>query len=187
MIANGIQTRPAGARVASGRAAKGRVRLGRRVSEPVVGLGAATLKSVLQAEPVANLVHRGATHVVLAPGAAGNNIVAHGAAVEEPLVGRAGDVGHRVVAQAGNVGREILDVVQIQILVCALAQRLFHVEFVLCLGPSWVDGVVGLLESEAYAALGEVLVESDYLEIDLILLEPGVSFQVVLVGAFSIP
>jgi hypothetical protein len=55
------------------------------------------------------------------------------------------------------------------------------------LGPSWVDGVVGLLESEADAALGEVLVKCGYLEIDLILLEPGVSLQVGLVGAFSIP
>lgn len=164
VVVNRIETLLVWACVASSGAAKSGRGLSRRVRHSI-GVVAAALKRVLETEPVANLVHRDATQVVLVGvGRAVDDVVVHGAAIQEPSVGARDNVVNGVVAVPRGTGcLEVLDVVQVQVLVGTLAELLLHVEPVEVGGPGRVDGVIDIGEDELEVGIVEVYPKNLYL------------------------
>lgn len=152
IVVDRIKTSLARARVTAGRAATGSGSLGRGISDVIAVAGAAALEGVVETEPVADLVGGGVAEVVVGEVAAGQGVVQDGAAVVVPVVGLGGDRGGEV-AVAESVA-EVLEDVQVEVLVGALAERLLHGQLGAVNGPVAVDGVVGALEGELDAVGG---------------------------------
>lgn len=94
---DGISTGQIGARVAARGAARRRTRLRGGVGDLIATIAAA-LESVVQAQPVADLVRRRLAQVVRGVAAAGPRLRGNGAAVEDELLGALAGLGGEVAA-----------------------------------------------------------------------------------------
>lgn len=160
VVVDGVDTGLAGAGVTADGAARGGRGLGGGVGNQVAGAGAAALEGVVEAEPVTDLVGGGVALVVVGQRAAGDGRVEHGAAVLVEVGGARGDRGGEVAV--AQVAAHVLEEVDVQGRVGALAERLLHGELVAVavLGPVGVDGLVGALEDELVLVRGIGRVES---------------------------
>lgn len=135
----------------------------RRVRNQVPGARTVVaLKRVVQSKPVAHLVRRRVTQVVVGEAAAGQRRRHDGApVVQEPFGRRAGGVGVGEVAVPKGVVVEPRHKVQVERLVVALAQLSLHGELGVggVGGPGPVDSAVGALEDEGDVVRGEGRVE----------------------------
>ena len=157
VVMDRIQAGLARARITTSRAPRAGARLGGGIRDVVAVAGAAALEGMVQTEPMADLVGGGVAEVVVGEGAAGEGGRQDRAAVVVPVVGLGGDAGREVAVTKGVA--EVLEDVQVQVLVGALAERLLHGQLGAVDGPVAVDGVVGALEGELDAVRGVGAVE----------------------------
>lgn len=146
VVADGVETSLARARVTANGASRGGRRLSGGVGDEVAVAGAAALEGVVETEPVADLVGDGVAEVVVGGAAAGNGGREDGAPIVVEVVGPAGHAGGEVAVS--EVAAEVLEEVHVQGAVGTLAEGLLHGELGTVAGPLGVDGAVGALEHE---------------------------------------
>lgn len=180
VVVQGVQTRQrraginvgAGGTLIVGRSARRGV--GGRVVNQVAARGslAAALKRVEQAKPMADLVHRDLSQVVAAKAASGHAAELHDAAVSDEALGSRAGALHGEVAVASDAGAALgrVEVIEVQVLVGALAQLPLHCDLVSVVGPGGVDGPVNAPESDGEAGAGQALVKHVHLPSDDVVL-----------------
>lgn len=150
---DGVDTGSVGARVTASGASAGGAELGGRVGDEVAVAGAAAaLEGVVETHPVTDLVGDGVAKVVVGGAAAGHRGVEDAAAILVEGVG-AGRNGGGEVAVA-EVAAQVLEEVDVERLIGALAERLLHGNLSAIRGPAGVDGEVGALEREGKPVRG---------------------------------
>ena len=148
MIIDAIIPRDITARILPSRTPARKRPLRRRIAHKVPLPKARTaLKDMEKPEPVPNLVNGGQTEIVVVRLTAGHRVGQDEAPVERELRRRRARKREEALAEealAVDVGLEV----HVQAAVCAAAEVLLHAELVEALGPSVVDGVVGVDEVE---------------------------------------
>lgn len=161
VVVNGIEPRLVRAGVASNRASSGSARLRGSVVNLVSRPDAAALKRVSKAEPMSDFMSRSLAQAVEAR-VTRERVGADRAAVSCPDCAARLNIGLGEVAVA-QVLSEAFQEVKVQVGVGAAVQDLLHVSLVAVDGPGSIDNSLGVLEGEADAARGVVVVENLYL------------------------